>query len=149
MKRFAALIAFFLLTYVVSAQSADKISQIIDSQEITYGQSAWLACSCATESGDKMSFEEAVSIAAKKGWIKDGFISDGTINLQELCGMFVKVSQVKCGLLYRITKSDRYAYKELRANGTLDSSADPSMKVTGPNAVAILNSCIKKAGGGK
>lgn len=149
MKKIFAITLFAFLAFSVCAQSADKITQIIDSQEITYGQSAWLACACVQEDGDSASFEEAMKTAAEKGWIKSGAVSDKPISLQELCGAFVKATGLKGGLFYRLTKADRYAFKQLKANGTLDSYADPSMKVSGQNAVAILNSCVKKSGGSK
>ncbi|MCR5044950.1 MAG: hypothetical protein K6A42_00045 [Treponema sp.] len=149
MKRFAALIAFFLLAYVASAQSAERISQIISTKEITYGQCAWLACVSSQLIEDDADYDKALPIALEKGWIDSGAIVDKPIKLQKLCGLFVRSSGMKCGLFYRLTKSDRYAYKELKANGTLDFNADPAMNVSGQNAVNVLNGCLKKAGGKK
>ncbi|MBQ7620447.1 MAG: hypothetical protein IJS51_10025 [Treponema sp.] len=149
MKKFAALILLSVFACLAYAQSAEKISQIIESQEISYGQSAWLALSYAEENGDQASYEQALSAATERGWLKSGAVSDSSISLQELCGIFVKAAGLKGGLLYRLSKADRYAFKELKANGTLDSAADPSMKVSGQNAVAILNACVKKSGGAK
>lgn len=146
MKKVAALIFFCLLSYVAAAQSAEKISQIIESDQITYGQSAWLACSYAYEDGESLSFEQALATATEKGWLKSGRVFDSPINLQELCGIFVKASGLKAGLFYKFTKADRYAFKELKANKTLDDAADPSMKVSGQNAMAILNACVKLSG---
>ncbi len=149
MKKFAALVIFCLVAHAAFAQSAEKISQILESQEITYGQSAWLACSFGQIVSDDDGFEKALSEAVNKGWLKSGAVSESPASLQELCGLFVKATGLKCGLLYRLTKADRYAFKELKANGTLDAAADPSMKVSGQNALSIMNACVKKAGGSK
>ena len=76
MKKVFSLLVFCLLTYAASAQSAEKISQILDSQEISYGQSAWLACSLDELVSDNDSFDQALSEAVNKGWLKSGAVSD-------------------------------------------------------------------------
>lgn len=149
MKKVLGALFFFLLAFGVYAQSADKISEIIESEEITYGQSAWLAYSYAEEGGESADYGTALQSAVEKGWVSSGAVSDKPINLQELCGLFVKAAGMKGGLLFRLTKANRYAFKELKAVSVLDSAADPSMTVTGQNAVSILNACVKKAGGSK
>ena len=143
----ALFVSFFALG--AFAQSADKITEVIESNEITYEQGAWLCHSFAEENGEQASYSEAMEAAVRKGWISSGAVAQNPMALKELCGLCVKASGLKGGLFYRISKADRYAFKELKSNGILDSYSDPSMKVSGQNAVAILNGCIKKAGGSK
>lgn len=149
MKKFLALFLFALTAAAASAQSAEKITQIIDSGEITYEQSAWLACSYAQLIQDDADYGQAMSAAVEKGWVSSGAVAQNPIDLKDICGLFAKATGLKGGLFYRLTKANRYAYKEIKAMGVLDAAADPSMRVNGQNAVAILNACIKKTGGSK
>ena len=147
-KTFAALI-FLLAAIAAHSQDAQKISEIIESEQITNEQSAWIACQSAQVLDESASYSDALAFAVQKGWISNGAVSSNPINLKALCGLYVKASGLKCGLFYKISKADRYAFKELKAKGVLDSTADPSMKVSGQNALAILNACVKRAGGAK
>jgi len=147
-KVFAALI-FALAVFAAHSQSAEKISEIIESNEITNEQGAWIACQYSQDVGENAGYSEAMTKAVEKGWLPSGEVASNPMTLQNLCGLCVKASGLKCGLFYRLTKANRYAFKELKANGVLDSSADPSMAVTGQNALSILNACVKKAGGSK
>lgn len=149
MKKVWLALAFAALAFCAHSQSAEKISEIIEGDEISYEQAAWLAYSYAQEDGESASYEQALQAVIDKGWIASGAVAQNPISLKNLCGVFAKASGLKCGLFYRISKADRYAFKELKANGTLDSAADPSMTVSGQNAVSILNACAKKAGGSK
>ena len=149
MKKIFAALILTLAAFAVYAQSAEKISEIIESEEITNEQAAWIACQSAQILQDDAAYSEAMSSATQNGWLASGAVASNPISLKDYCGLCVKASGLKCGLFYRISKANRYAFKELKANGTLDGAADPSMKVTGQNALSILNACVKKAGGVK
>lgn len=149
MKKAFFAIVFFLGLFALHSQDAQKISEIIESQEISNEQAAWIACQSAQNMDEASDYSEALAKAVELGWISSGAVAESPMPLQDYCGLCVKASGLKCGLLYRITKSKRYAFKELKANGTLDLAADPGMTVNGQNAFAILNACIKKSGGAK
>lgn len=149
MKKMLAALFFALAVFAAHSQSAEKITEIIESGEISNEQGAWIACQFSQDVADGASYSDAMTKATEKGWFPSGEVASNPITLQNLCGLCVKACGLKCGLLYRLTKANRYAFKELKANGILDSAADPSMTVTGQNALSILNACVKKAGGSK
>lgn len=149
MKKVFAALVFALAVFAAHSQSAEKISEILESGQINNEQSAWIACQYSQDVGESAGYSEALAKAVEKGWISSGAVASNPINLQDLCGLCVKACGLKGGLLYRISKANRYAFKELKAIGVLDSTADPSMTVTGQNALSILNACVKKAGGSK
>ena len=140
---FLTFIAFFAF-----AQSAEKVSQIIESEKISAGQTAYLAAVYADLIQEDAEENEAFDIAVQNGWISSSKNADDAISLAELSKVCTKVAGLKGGLLYRITSLPRYAFKELKARDVLDSYADPSMTVSGQNAVAVLNACIGIVSGG-
>jgi hypothetical protein len=46
--------------------------------------------------------------------------------------------------MYRLTGAQRYAFKELKAKGVLPQTADPGMKISGRDAIGILNKLISE-----
>ncbi len=145
MKKSFVVLSLLLLSSVLSAQSAEKISEIIDSQTVSCEQCAYLAAVYSGLCGENVSYSEAFNTLHENQWISDGTVAQRPVKLSELSRLCVKATGLKCGLLYRITKSDRYAFKELKALGILDASADPSMQVSGQNAISVLNNCIARA----
>ncbi len=148
MKKF--LCGFFLtfIAFCAFAQSAEKVSKIIESGEISVGQTSYLAGVYAGLIPENASESEAFKVAVEKNWISSAKSEGDSISLAELSKICVEASGLRCGLLYMVTSLPRYAFKELKARNILDSQADPSMTVSGQNAVAVMNACIDGVSGG-
>ena len=148
-KCFAALI-FAAAALAVHAQSAQKISQIVESPELSYGQAAYIALSYSDaetmdESADDV---QAFEAAFQRKWIKNGAVVQAAIRLDELCALYVSAAGIKGGVLCGLIKnSPRYSFRELKALGLLDQYADPAMKVDGQNALNLFNACVQAAEG--
>jgi len=150
MKKFLLAALFLVAAISVHAQSAEKISQIVDAKEINYGQAAYLALVYAGDIEETTAESDALTAAVQKNWIKSGAVDNVAIKLGELSALYVKATGMKGGLFCRLTKnSARYSFKELKALKILDKAADPSMKVSGQNALSLFNSCIQAAEGSK
>ncbi|MBO7121971.1 MAG: hypothetical protein J6V90_01660 [Treponema sp.] len=150
MKKILSILLLSLAGVAAYAQSAEKISQIVESQELTFGQAAYLALAYSGDIEEDVSEAEALEAAVKKNWIKNGAVDTAAIKLSELSALYLKATGIKGGLFYRVSgKSGRYAFKELKARNLLDKAADPAMTITGQNALSLFNSCVKIAEGSK
>jgi hypothetical protein len=49
----------------------------------------------------------------------------------------------KGGLMYSITKSPRYAFREMQSLGLVDYAKYPNQSLTGKEALNIMSKCIK------
>ena len=147
MKKFFPALALLMAAAAVSAQSAQKISQIVESPELSYGQAAYIALSYSdAETMDESADEtEAFEAAVQKKWIKNGAVVQAAIRLDELSALYVSAVGIKgCGL---IKNSPRYSFRELKALGLIDQYADPAMKIDGQNALNLFNACVQAAEG--
>lgn len=141
-------LALFSVT-VVNAQSAEKISALLKTQQVTKGQTAYLAATFKNMVSDDASEEDAFNILMEKKYFSAKDSSGDLITLGKACEIFSKAVDLKGGLFYSITHNSRYAYRELKAKGILPSDVDPSLKISGRDAIAILDGCSKFAGGNK
>ncbi len=152
MKKFFPALALLMAAAAVSAQSAQKISQIVESPELSYGQAAYIAMSYSEMGGgiieESSSDSDALEAAFQRKWIKNGAVVQAAIRLDELCALYVSAAGIKGGVLCGLIKnSPRYSFRELKALGLLDQYADPAMKIDGQNALNLFNACVQAAEG--
>ena len=152
MKKCLAALLFAAAALAAHAQSAQKISQIVESPELSYGQAAYIALSYSEMGGgiieESSSDSDALEAAVQKNWIKKGSAAESPIRLDELCALYVSAAGIKGGVLCGLIKnSPRYSFRELKALGLLDQYADPAMKIDGQNALNLFNACVQAAEG--
>lgn len=131
-----------IFSFAAFGQSAERISNIIGESELTYAEAAYLAGVYSETVAEDASYADAASLMG----LSDK--ADEKITLKDFSGLCVSASGLKCGLMYRATKSARYAFKELKARRILNAAADPSMTVSGRDALALFNQCVQKAEAG-
>ena len=142
----------FLASLFVSlsafAQNSDKMTAIIKSEKITCEQASYLPALYANLITENDSQDSAAFEALKSnGYFSSDSQADSEITLAQISSIYMKALQLKGGLFYTLTKSQRYAFKELKAQGILPTESDPSMKVSGREAIDIFNSCLELARG--
>lgn len=150
MKKFLPALALLMAAAAVSAQSAQKISQIVESPELSYGQAAYIALSYSdAETMDESADDaQAFEAAFQRKWIKNGAVVQAAIRLDELSALYLSAVGIKGGVLCGLIKnSPRYSFRELKALGLLDQYADPAMKIDGQNALNLFNACVQAAEG--
>lgn len=150
MKKFFFAIVFAAAALAVHAQSVEKINEIVESPEISYGQAAYLALSYSGDIDETAEIADALAAAVQKNWIKSGAVDTAAIKLGEFSALCVKATGIKGGLFCRLTKnSPRYSFSELKSLRILDKNADPAMKVSGQDALSLFNACVKITEGSK
>lgn len=147
MKKFLIFCAVLFTGLSLYAQSADVITDILSSNEITYGQAAYISASSQGFIEDEVSLDEALSILIEKEQIAEGTEGSEILTIQELAGIYAKTFDVKGGLFYRLTKgSSRYAFKYFKSEGLISGNTDPSICPTGSEALSLFTKCNLRYG---
>ena len=135
------LVFFFSLT--VYGQDATKVTEILDSPLLTKGQAAYIAASWLNTDNESLDFQQAIQLMVTEGFFSEDSNASDPIRLDELSNLCMKTWNIPGGLFYRMTKANRYAFKELKALGYLSATADPSFTVTGFQGMNIMFKCME------
>ena len=147
MKKGILLISFLLfLAGVAGAQSADRVTEILNERQVTYGQVAYLADSELNLIQANASYDDAVKAALEAGILKGQHASTDPIDYADLAYVCSKTWNISRSLFFKLTKSPHYAFKQLQSLGVIPANADPSQKVSGRNALYIITQCIEDFG---
>lgn len=128
------------------AQSADKVTQILETDEITYGQLGYLSACQLSLVDDSTSFVEAFTALQNAGYVGKNVSAGDKVTYKGLSGICSKTFGIRESLMYRLTSADRYAFKQLQSLGALPSTADPGRTVSGYDAMGVISECIELAG---
>ncbi len=133
---------FFLMN--AFAQSSQKISEILEKEEISKGQASYFACVYKNLVEESATEDDAFTILQEKNLFKLDEKSDEKISLSKACFLVSETSQMKGGIFYSIFHSSRYSLREFKALGIIPQNANPNQTVTGSEFIAILNDFEKK-----
>lgn len=139
-------VAFFVLPSTFS-QSSEKVSTIIAADNATAGQIAYLAGTYTNLVSEDDDYARSFVVMSDAGYFPSRTSVDETVSLLQASYIFAKAVNLKGGLLYSLTGSARYAFKELKAKGILPATSDPDMKISGRDAINIFNECINLSSG--
>lgn len=142
MKKIAALLAGIFISASLFAQSADRITEIISSKKGSYGQTAYLAACALGVIEDNSTLEYALEYFQDKGIVAKNVTVDDTINLKNLSWFCYQAWNVEGGLMLKLTKKPRYAFRQLKADEILAFSDDPTDIPDGHKLLAVITDCI-------
>lgn len=142
------LIVILLAGGLAFTQSADVITDLLESDKVSFGQVSYLAAVQMNLLDENESYENAVKALVDNDIIPDGEEADTPIPLVDIAYIYSKLWDVKGGLMYRLTKgSPRYAFRQFQSDGIISSDADPAWLVSGAKALSIFTSCVNKYSG--
>lgn len=142
MKRILTSVLLLLLFASVHAQSADVITDILNTKEVTFGQVCYMAAVQQNYIEDTASYSEAIEVLYRKGQIPKIVYEGTVVPMANLAYIYSNMWDVKGGLLYKIFHgAPRYAFKQLKADGVIPANADPSTIVSGAEALNIYTAC--------
>ena len=133
------------LTFAIYAQSADVTTQILETDEVTFGQVCYLS---AVQQGliyDEASYSDAINVLVQNGQIPETAVmeEDNPIPVVNIAFVLSEMFDVKGGVMYRLTKgSPRYAFKQLKTDGIIPSNASPSDTVDGMTLLNMFTKCL-------
>ena len=140
------LLVFFLVIMFSSfcfGQQAEIITEILESTEVTWGDMSYIAASYINVDEANLNKNSAFEFLKECNIISPNVNITEPINMAELSGLCMKTFNMKGGLFYTISKSNWYAFKELKALGFLVKNADPHSKISGFDAMNIIYNCME------
>lgn len=147
MKKILPFLFLMFFATAIHAQSADVVTEIIETERVTFGQICYLSAVQQGFVSDDATYEEAIDVLFDKGQIPRKEYSDAKIPMANLAFIFSQMWEIKGGLFYRIFHgAPRYAFKQLKADGILPANSNPTRIPTGKEALNIYTSCCLKYG---
>ncbi len=143
---FITLVLALFAAGTVTAQSADKVTRMIGSEQVTLGQFSYFSASALGLVDDSATDEQAFQALKDNGYVKTKGSCDSPISLSQAAFICVKVWNIRGSLLLKLFPSPRYAFRQLQAEGIISTSADPSRKINGHEALNLLTSCMDAYG---
>lgn len=141
-----SLIFTLFIAVAANAQSADKVTEMIETKETTWGQACYFAASYSGFISEDDTEVNAISALQKQGYFKSIPDESAPISLKDFSGICVKTFDIKGSILYSVFKTPRYAFRLLKAYGIISSASDPSKTSTGHEALNIFTSCMDAYG---
>lgn len=144
MKKLTGLIVLACVSFFVSAQSADFLTEMLDTETVTFGHASYLCLVHAEPENDGLTYSAANARAVLMGIVSADVSYDEKIPLGKLCAMMAKIFDVKGGALYRASKgAPRYAFRQFQVDGIVSRDADSSQKVSGEEFLNMYTRCIR------
>ncbi|MCR5252353.1 MAG: hypothetical protein K6C98_01395 [Treponema sp.] len=148
MKRLFLSTIVAAMIFSASAQSAQKVTELLSVERITYADASYFIAIQSGLASDDISEAEAFDILKENKFIKNKNVqSSDEIKIKDMSFLCVKAAEIKGGLLFRITKAPRYALRELKAMNIVPNDTDPAAFVSGKEFINILSECDSKKGG--
>ena len=147
-KKIAFLIFSILFgNAIMSAQSADVITSILESSSATFGQVCYLSAVQQNLISEDASFDEAIQVLYNNNQLIEKEASESPATYSDISFIFSHAWKINGGLMFRLFKnSQRYAFKQFRSDGIISSSSDPGKIASGTDLLNILLACISKYG---
>ncbi len=132
-----------LLVQAVGAQSNNVIDAILEMDEASHGAAAYLALVAAGDAEEDTSFDVAFSRAVESGVFPAGASPSSAISLGRYAYLLMATFEAPGGILYSIFPGGRYATRELSFHGLVPGRADPFRRISGTEAVQILERFLR------
>lgn len=147
MRRYLSILLFLFLASGAYAQSAEVITNILESENVTFGQVCYLSAVHQELVSDNASYSDAIEALYKKGQIPTVGYESSVVPMVNLTFLYSQMWDIKGGIFYRIFHgAPRYAFKQMKADGVLPANADPGIIVSGREALNIYTACQLKYG---
>lgn len=143
-KLILTLLACVCFAAGATAQSSQKISDILETEEISKGEAAYFACVYKNLADENATEDEAFDVLSKKNLFKSDESADDKISLSKACYLISETAGMKGGVFYSISHSARYSLREFKAWGIVPQNAEPAQTVSGSEFIALLNEFDKK-----
>jgi hypothetical protein len=138
------LLAALFLPAPASAQTAEKLDAILDTERVSFAQAAAVILPAAglldPEAG------EAQAFAAAGSWLPRRAERDRPITMGELSRLVMGSFNFSGGFMYALFPGPRYAYRTLAWRRLLPPNPDPARFLTGEELLHITGLALSFAG---
>ena len=137
MRKVLSILIILFIGGFAFAQSAEVVTDILNSDEVTYGQVCYLSAVHQGLISDDADYSEAVQKLYSLGQIPEDAGEYDSVYLANLAYIYVQIwPEMKGVLMFRLSNgAPRYAFK-----------ADPMSIVSGAEALNILTACMMEYG---
>jgi len=150
MRKFLPFILTIMFSAAASAQSADVVSEILDTKEATFGQICYLSAVQQKLVDNDATYGQSISALYENGQLPSMVYETTPMVMADLAFIYSRMWHIRGGVFYRLTGgSPRYAFKQMKADGIFPNRTDPADSVSGREALNILTSCMMTYGGMK
>ncbi len=138
---FLCLIAF--AAFCVHAQSAESVSDLLESEKANMGQLSYLCASKLGVISEDTSYADALDVLKKEGIVRDSkkITAETPVRMGELSFVLSKTWDIEGSLFYKINKSKRYAFMQCKALGIIPSSVSGIKIASGRDVLNAITMC--------
>lgn len=130
-----------------NAQSADVITEILESDEVTFGQVCYLSAVQQNLMNEDSTFSDAVQVLYENGQIPELYSESLSVPVIDVAYIFSYMWNIKGSLMLKLTKgSPRYVFKQLQSDGIIASSVQPKSYISGAQTLSLYTACLRKYG---
>jgi outer membrane protein OmpA-like peptidoglycan-associated protein len=126
----------FSLFFCYSQSTAEEIETLLSTKAVTYA----VAARFLLEASDVMvtsDLREAFRYASAKNWVPNNATPSAPARLDGVSLLLMRSFNIKGGIMYSITKSSHYAYRELAYKNIIMGRSEPAMKISGERLLFI------------
>lgn len=147
MKKLIALAAVLFTAGILSAQTADFVTEMLGAKSANYGQVSYLAAVYQGIVPETADYPTAFAALQEKGQLPEDAEISASVDMQHLSYIFTRVYNVGGGFMYRITKGNmRYSFRQLKADGVLVQKTDPRKTASGTDVMNLYTDCERVYG---
>ena len=147
MKNLLCLLALCAITASpLFSQNAEEIEVLLSKDAVTYEEAAWFVLRIAEIPGIADS-TGAYDYAKNRNWLPYDAFPGVQARLDAVSLLFMQSFGYKGGAMYTLTKSSRYAYRELVHDGYIQGRVEPAMHVSGELLLYIAGRVLSGKGG--
>ncbi|WP_428770678.1 hypothetical protein V1L52_02250 [Treponema sp. HNW] len=133
------------LCVLLTAQSADSVTRMLDAKTVTFDEVAYFAVTYLNSGKEEPDFENAAAELKASLTFPKLKNSGSALNFKDFAYVCTRVWNLKGGLNYRLFQSPRYALRELKALRFVPPFTDPDAYVSGRDMLYIMSRCARAA----
>ena len=127
------------------SQTAERIDEILDQEELTAGAAAYIAAASGNVVSDSADGAEALNALADLGFPADAVSVDDPVRLDQFSYMLMLSHERSGGILYTLFPGPRYALRELEHERVVRGGGDPGDTLTGSRGLRLVGRLITVA----
>ncbi|MFP4644637.1 MAG: hypothetical protein ACLFM0_09805 [Spirochaetales bacterium] len=127
-----------LIAVPAVSQTADRIDEVLDHDELTAGDAAYIAAASGSLVADTADAEEALAALSEAGFPADAVAADEPVRLDEFAYMLMLSHERPGGLFYTLFPGPRYAFRELEYERVIRGGGDPNDTITPSRGINLV-----------
>ncbi|MCL2232788.1 MAG: hypothetical protein FWB99_06895 [Treponema sp.] len=124
--------------------TAAEIETLLASQAVTYAQASRFVLDAA----DVAAFadpHEAFRFAMEQNWLPANAAAEGLVRLDGVSLLFLRAFDIRGGVLFTLTGSPHFAYREMEFLGFIHGRASPGQRVSGETLLYLTGRLLARA----